>query len=319
MPFVAGIDEAGYGPSLGPLAVACTVWRVEPRRIDCDFWALLESTVARAGTRTDWKLVVDDSKAAFDRKAGIGTLERTVLAFARDAGIRTDTLANLLADVGSAAVQADGLPWYRDLAVPLPLDPARSKFEAISDRLSLAMDEMGARCVSLRGEVLNEARYNRRIGVTRNKSFVLVEQVLRLIAHAGEIAAASDLVVHVDRLGGRENYRGLLADAFPDRHLHILEQSEEVSRYRLSTQTNDWYIDFSVDADRRRLPVALASMTAKYLREALMDRFNAFWQSLAPALASTAGYYTDAQRFLKDIGPLIGPAGLRPEEFVRSR
>ncbi|GMU83834.1 MAG: hypothetical protein AMXMBFR47_37040 [Planctomycetota bacterium] len=319
MPFVAGIDEAGYGPSLGPLAVGCTVWRVDSRRLDADFWSLLGDTLARAGTKTDWKLIVDDSKSAFDRKAGIGTLERTVLAFAHDAGLRTDTLANLLADVGAAGVQADGVPWYRDLNTPLPLDPLRSKYQAVADRLSLSMDEAGVRCVGLRAEVVNEVRYNRRIGVTRNKGAVLVEQVLRLIAHAGDLAGRSDLIVHVDRLGGREDYRGLLADAFPDRHVHILEQSEDVSRYRLSTQETDWYIDFSIDADKRRLPVALASMVAKYLREALMERFNAFWRGLMPSLAATAGYYTDAQRFLKDIHPVLDRAGLRPEQFVRSR
>ncbi len=29
MAWMIGIDEAGYGPTLGPLAVAATVWRIQ--------------------------------------------------------------------------------------------------------------------------------------------------------------------------------------------------------------------------------------------------------------------------------------------------
>jgi hypothetical protein len=54
----------------------------------------------------------------------------------------------------------------------------------------------------------------------------------------------------------------------------------------------------------RHLPTALASMTAKYLRELAMRPFNAFWQRHMPALRATAGYPTDAQRFYDDIRPV---------------
>ena len=32
MGFLIGMDEAGYGPNLGPLVVAATVWEVEEER-----------------------------------------------------------------------------------------------------------------------------------------------------------------------------------------------------------------------------------------------------------------------------------------------
>ena len=53
----------------------------------------------------------------------------------------------------------------------------------------------------------------------------------------------------------------------------------------------------------RHLPTALASMTAKYLRELAMRPFNAFWQRHIPDLKATAGYPTDAHRFFSDIRP----------------
>ena len=47
------------------------------------------------------------------------------------------------------------------------------------------------------------------------------------------------------------------------------------------------------------MPVALASMISKYTREALMSRFNTWWQTHLPALAPTAGYYSDGVRFIE--------------------
>ena len=55
----------------------------------------------------------------------------------------------------------------------------------------------------------------------------------------------------------------------------------------------------------RHLPTALASMTAKYVRELAMRPFNAFWQRHVPDLKATAGYPTDAGRFYSDI-QLVG-------------
>jgi hypothetical protein len=60
-------------------------------------------------------------------------------------------------------------------------------------------------------------------------------------------------------------------------------------------------------------------MLAKYVRELLMERFNAYWRTLAPELQPTAGYYTDAQRFLAAIAPLLAREDVPRERFVRAR
>jgi hypothetical protein len=51
--------------------------------------------------------------------------------------------------------------------------------------------------------------------------------------------------------------------------------------------------------------VALASMTAKYVRELAMHAFNAFWSSRLPGLRPTAGYPTDALRWRHDAAAAI--------------
>ena len=52
--WLIGVDEAGYGPNLGPLVVAATAWRVhacgvDPRSID--LYELLIAAVSREPDR----------------------------------------------------------------------------------------------------------------------------------------------------------------------------------------------------------------------------------------------------------------------------
>src|SRR5262245_57685824 len=81
MPVFIGVDEAGYGPNLGPLVVAATVWEVADG-IDCEtFYKLLRrvivNTVEKAGDR---RVVWADSKAVYKAGNGFDHLERGVLA-----------------------------------------------------------------------------------------------------------------------------------------------------------------------------------------------------------------------------------------------
>ena len=59
-------------------------------------------------------------------------------------------------------------------------------------------------------------------------------------------------------------------------------------------------------------------MLSKYLREALMHRFNAYWQRAAER-APTAGYYGDGSRFLSDIAHRRKELGISDAELVRVR
>jgi len=90
-----GIDEVGYGPSLGPLVVA----------------AACASGPLPAGIR------IADSKKVFSQAKGIETLEPAVLGF-----LRATTFADLLEKLSSRVPES---PWYAapmslPLAAPLP-------------------------------------------------------------------------------------------------------------------------------------------------------------------------------------------------------
>ena len=70
-------------------------------------------------------------------------------------------------------------------------------------------------------------------------------------------------------------------------------------------------------ADGRFLPVALASMLAKYVRELLMLRLNRYFRAQMPDLKPTAGYFTDGRRYLTEIKPLMKRLDLAPSQLVR--
>ena len=307
-----------------------------------NLWQVLADCVCQAGQdRGDAWLRVDDSKKVYDRKH-IASLERTVLAFAQVLGLRNATVAELLAALG-ADVRAGATtqcPWYADLSQRLPLDPARSACAGAAERLAATFQRCGVRCCGLRIELLPEDTFNQQVALTHNKAAVELTPVLRLMQWGAQqcgggtasasngrkearpvsdARAAEDLLILVDRLGGRTDYRELLMEAFPDRHLHVVEVAEECSRYRLAAPRSDWHVEFRINGDSLHLPIALASMLAKYVRELIMDRFNAYWNRLAPQLKATAGYYADARRFIRSIGPLAEQAGLPLDRFVRAR
>jgi hypothetical protein len=77
-------------------------------------------------------------------------------------------------------------------------------------------------------------------------------------------------------------------------------------------------IGFETGSEDRHLPVALASMTAKYLRELAMVRLNRFFRDALPEVKPTAGYVQDGRRFLQEVRPVIESQRLQPAELVRN-
>src|SRR6185436_16287727 len=77
-------------------------------------------------------------------------------------------------------------------------------------------------------------------------------------------------------------------------------ESSDLSVYQVRLADRPVEFRFQPKGEQH-LPTALASMTAKYLRELAMRPFNAFWQRHVPDLRPTAGYSGDAQRFFGEI------------------
>jgi hypothetical protein len=157
------------------------------------------------------------------------------------------------------------------------------------------------------------------LGATHNKGSALfstsaihLDQLLRRFGDGG-------LVIFCDRQGGRSHYGSLLRLMFEEWSLEILHEEESRAEYRLLRGPHAVRVLFSEKAEAQCLPVAVASMLSKYLREALMNRFNAFWKGHLPEVEPTAGYYGDGVRFLADINDKRLELGIPDDQLIRAR
>jgi len=317
----AGIDEAGYGPKLGPLVVAHTAFNVPGRPEEGHLWQLLSDAVTRKLAAADGRVIVDDSKAVYNPSRGIRHLEEGVLAFLDCLGVRADRAQEFLAAVlHPGCVITDGAPWFDSVGgVPLPLESNPSALASKAALLAAALTPRRARFVDAHVSVVLPAEYNRVIEQIRNKSFLLFQKCGLLLQRLWRMAEGQEAFVLVDKHGGRIRYRKLLRDAFPDTSCDVEREGPEGSVYRLSDGTRTMWVAFKEGADRKGFPTALASMLAKYVREIYMRAFNAYWQGLMDGLKPTAGYGSDARRFLHDIAPLLKQNSIETAGLVRGR
>lgn len=322
---IAGIDEAGFGPLLGPLVVSAACFDVPEEHADGCLWKRLASCVAKTpGKRRGGSVVIADSKKVYGRnkEGGLGHLERAVLGLLATRDRRPATLAQLLACLApGAAEQAREYPWHADCADPVPANITATDLALSSNVLEAGLASAGVRLAALRAECLFVGHYNRLVAATRNKSTTLLDTTCRLLAYlwGKHPGPGQTLRIHVDRQGGRQHYRPALQRTFEGFDFAVLEETETRSSYRMTSAGKTALIHFTVGGEDECLLVALASMTSKYLREVLMAGFNRFWASHVPGLVPTAGYYVDGQRFYNDIAPAVQRLGIDPAILLRER
>lgn len=317
---LAGIDEAGYGPVLGPLVVTGVAFHLPDAALDDCLWRRLELSVTRRASKRDHRLPIVDSKKLFHRKTGLKKLERTALVMASVAGIEPKSGRAWLAEIAPGCVDAQRRhPWYRDHTWTLPLENDAAAVAAGANAIRRDLSAQGMRFLGVFCEPLLEGDFNRVVAATRNKSVASLGQVLRIAHRIARVAGSEPVRICVDRQGGRQHYGPSLMTAFDGHRLGIEEESERRSAYRLEDGGRALRIEFQTGGEDAQLPVALASIFCKYVRELFMIALNRYWAERVAGLRPTAGYYQDAQRFLSDIGPAVERAGFSRSLLVRSR
>ena len=316
----AGIDEAGYGPILGPLVVAGSVFKTPFKPREGMFWSLLDDAVARDFSVADGRLIVDDSKKVYTPSRGIRALEEGVLSFLSLLGEAPSKTSEFLSRLlPPPAHFTDGTPWSEKVGeIQLPLRTNASAVASKSAVLDASLRENGVRFGGFRCVVVLPGEYNSIISHTGNKGHLLWQKSGLLLQRLWQ-RATDDTFVLIDRHGGRYHYHKLLRDAFPECNLTVQREDQHGSVYQLSATGRTMWVAFKQGGDERAMPTALASMLAKYTREVYMRAFNDYWQTRVEGLKSTAGYAQDAHRFLEDITGILRRDGIEESNLIRGR
>ena len=296
-----GIDEAGYGPNLGPL-VMTAVAAQGPGDRPPDLWADLSHAVCRAGGPSD-RLWVDDSKRLYRGGSGLDRLEAAAMAALEAAGIaEPDTFPGLLLALGIDP-KADGElePWLPEgSAAAAPIASSLARVDAA--RHLRAFEGGPWRIVALRSVLVGPNRFNAGLDAAGSKAVVHFDAFARLLRWAWEASATSGTaLLRGDKHGGRHFYAGPLARAVPGAWIDRGSEGPDLSRYTLRDDDRRLDVEFAPRADANDGLVALAGIVSKVVREHWMAAFNAYWAARVPGLRPSAGYPVDAARFRDQI------------------
>ncbi len=318
MAWVVGIDEAGYGPNLGPFVMSSVTIQLPEELTGENLWRVLRKAVCRANHRKNGRIVVDDSKAIYSAGA-LSVLEKHLLPFV----LAEETPATTLEDYWRAYCNLSldrlgGEPWYHPGLI-LPLHQGLQAVRAARDQLLHAFQRNRIALGAIQSVVVFPQSFNVMVDRHDSKAAVPSWALTQLLAPVLTQANGTVARVFVDKLGGRNHYHQLLQEAFPEYLVMQREESAQRSCYRMLGGSMDCEITFLPRADGTHFPTALASMASKYLREVLMHQFNQFWERQLPGLKPTAGYPGDAARFYRDIAPVRKCLGIADEVLWRAR
>ena len=201
MSLVIGVDEAGYGPNLGPLVITATVWEVPGDAREFDFWRSLRrvlsskppqaarKAVAVGGSggtvvarRRARRLHVADSKQVYSPTRGLGPLETSVLSLL-GCQAKCGTLAELWRHL---CPHADGTdctePWFDGdgLSLSLPLEADHGDIAMFVERLRQQFAEVGIRLRCVASDIVLTGRFNALTETLGGKGAALSRSTLEL-------------------------------------------------------------------------------------------------------------------------------------------
>jgi ribonuclease HII len=326
MPWMIGIDEAGYGPNLGPLVMTSVACRMPEQLRETNLWKVLKKVVRRQSDPEDSRFVVDDSKLVYSPATGLVGLETAVWSVL--ASVQPEALASLKEYIDRVCPSSgDELlqePWFTG-NTDVPFAQQRVAYQDALAGFAQACQDCGILFGPIHSVVICPPRFNQLLDHWDSKGAILghglSELLLRGLTSAGQEGDGDDEPIDfvIDKHGGRNFYFAMLQEALGERMVVVHEETSNRSRYSTCGHGGAIRFTFQPRADAEHFCVALASMASKYLRELLMVEFNQFWRGHLPDLRPTAGYPGDSARFYRAIRPVAKRLGISRAALWRRR
>lgn len=323
MGYLIGTDEAGYGPNLGPLVITATVWQIPLGMRAPDLYEQLGRAVTPRLSGTpddlDGRVVIADSKVLYQSGKGLRHLERGLWATLSLLDQWPDTWSEVWHALSPGA--ADHLataPWYAEFDGPVPIHADRSELESLAATLRRESESTGIWLLDMVSRTVFPDEFNELVARYESKGAALSQLTLELVKQAMEPLDGGPIGVICDKHGGRNHYVPLLTEHFPDYVIEARGEGRQQSIYRFGPLERRIEFRFCASAECY-LPVALASMASKYLRELAMQAFNEYWCDRVAGLEPTAGYPNDAQRFKDAIASAQREMGIQDHLLWREK
>ena len=206
MPFLLGVDEAGYGPNLGPLLISASLWEVSEETRGDELYRLLQSVIrplaAGAAKAADRRVVIADSKAIYQSGKGWNLLERGLWAAW---GLIQERPANC-GEVWKLLTGRDAGPRREALcdgcdSLPVPRDLDFEDIDRLRPRLCEALAEAGVRLAALSSVAVFPREFNDAVDRGESKGTALSRWTLQLVARMIEPLAHGPISVLCDKHG----------------------------------------------------------------------------------------------------------------------
>jgi ribonuclease HII len=282
-----------------------------PKSDSIDLYRLLRPIVSKSAS--DRRIAIADSKALYTPGLGLRQLERGLHAVLLSMR-QSLTSWSAIADYCNADPNGHHKKhcWPDGHDSQLPIDAAVEEVARLEARFTRACESAQVRPLFIRARLVFPTEFNNLIEHYGTKGAALSHITVGLLREVIDKVNNDDSPkspapspqppVHVvcDKHGGRNFYTALLQHHFSEHWIEAVYESHAESRYEWGPPESRAKVSFRMQGERF-LPTALASMTAKYLRELAMRAFNDFWCAHVPDLRRTAGYPKDSHRFRKAI------------------
>jgi ribonuclease HII len=276
---VMGVDENGLGPRLGPLVATSVVLEASryPRAALCKRGLGLGLT--------DSKETGGFGRMAFTESVALALVERGAALLPTSGDDFLDCIAPGSRPRLRACCPDDvtaGQCWAVDPSLPMfggRVADGRRLLDQLIGRSNL-------RIVDVQSRIACAGLLNARLSDGINKLAVDLELFEDLIATV-QVRHGSPLLVLCGMIGGIRDYASRFS-RFEPSGVEALANRQGQRRYAVDGVGE---LRFEVDADARHLPVALASIIGKYVREVCMHRIGEFYRNDLPGLALASGYH----------------------------
>lgn len=319
MAIIAGIDESGYGPVLGPMVTSIVAFSVPDEMINLSLWEILRDAISNDLKSRNQRIAVRDSKKLYRSHHGLGLkpLEVGVLSFLESKGLNITSFYQLLGSLSCNDIGIfDQYPWYTGKDFSLPLTTNRVVVLNGADSLNHTFCKRDVRFFHSSSCVVAVKEFNEQVKLLRNKSVVLFKASAALVSRLWNLSNDHIRLI-VDKQGGRNTYTNLLQEQLSIADIRVLKEEDKISTYEVKTSQKKMTISFIEKGEDRCMTVALASMFSKYLRELFVRLENQYWLQFIPGLKPTAGYYSDAQRFLAQIAHIRQREKIQDDILIR--